>query len=311
MSRPRQHVRRILEVIAALVAVAILAIAGNLLSTGLTSARSGGVAVGSAPASGTEVGQSRPDEVGADAPQDVPQSVPDGTQVVRTIDLGLEVASVPDAAARARTVVGGYNGYVSTERVTSRGYGTITARIPSVSTDAALEALTALGTLQSRTSQADDVSGTLSDIEARVSAQRASLARLTDLMGRAGSVADVSAVEKEITRRQADLDALLARQARLADKVAMSTVTLTLSGPGAAAQDPSRWSQLWQRVGGELANSAEGLIVLVAVLAPYALLVGVGWWAVRLIRRRVRRARESSGQGGGKAPGGDDTAPTL
>lgn len=280
----RPFVRRTVTAVAALVAVLLLAAAGSILSRGFgVSASSGGVDTAAAPASGGEAGQSVPDEAG----ENEPQAVPDGSQIVRTLDLGIRVASVPEAATRVRTIVGEHGGYVSDERVASRGYGTITARIPAVGVDATVEAMSGVGTLESRMSRAEDVSGTLSDMETRIAAQRASLARLSELMSKAGSVSEIATVEREVTSRQADLDALLARQARLADKVAMATVTVTLSGTS-TTQEPSRWSDLWERVGDQVAASVEGLVMLVAVLAPYALLVGVAWWVIARIRRRGR-----------------------
>ena len=57
---------------------------------------------------------------------------------------------------------------------------------------------------------------------------RASLARVRVLMDKAATIADVVALEGELSRRQADLESLQAQQRVLADQTAQATVTVRL-----------------------------------------------------------------------------------
>src|SRR5690606_21087257 len=64
------------------------------------------------------------------------------------------------------------------------------------------------------------------DNEARIRAQERSLRRLEALLDRAQDLQDIIRLESELGRRQADLDALKATRAWLADQTSMSTITV-------------------------------------------------------------------------------------
>jgi len=57
---------------------------------------------------------------------------------------------------------------------------------------------------------------------------RESIARLQALMRRAGTLTEIAAIEAELTRRQADLESLLAQQKVLAQLVEQSSISVTL-----------------------------------------------------------------------------------
>ncbi len=60
------------------------------------------------------------------------------------------------------------------------------------------------------------------------------LLRLRALLAEAESLGDVVTIEAELTRRQADLEALLAQAALLEDQVALASVSVTLTEPSPA-----------------------------------------------------------------------------
>lgn len=55
------------------------------------------------------------------------------------------------------------------------------------------------------------------------------MVRIRELMDQATRLSDVVTLEGELSTRQADLEALLARQASLKDRTSLATITLTLS----------------------------------------------------------------------------------
>ncbi len=130
----------------------------------------------------------------------------------------------------------------STGCPTSYASSTTTLRVDNAAVDALLADVARLGTVEATTRTSDDVTADVADIDARVRNAQASLARVRALMSRATSIGDVVALEGELSKRQADLEALEARQRALADQTAQATVTVRLLGSDAPAPAPAEAS---------------------------------------------------------------------
>ncbi|WP_433453277.1 DUF4349 domain-containing protein [Streptomyces sp. CA-142005] len=153
--------------------------------------------------------------------------------VIRTASLTLQVKDVPKALDQARATAedaGGYVGKESTGRdADGHEHTRVVLRVPAARYDAVLVGLQGTGRLIDRTAQAEDVTDQVVDVDSRVKSQRASVDRIRALMDRATKLSDVVALEGELSSRQADLEALLARQASLKDRTSLATITLSLS----------------------------------------------------------------------------------
>lgn len=66
-------------------------------------------------------------------------------------------------------------------------------------------------------------------MDSRIRSQRASVARVRELMDQATDLSDVVTLEGELSRRESDLEALLAQQSSLKDRTSLATITLSLS----------------------------------------------------------------------------------
>ncbi|MEU3746403.1 MULTISPECIES: DUF4349 domain-containing protein [Streptomyces] len=218
--------------------------------------------------------------------------------VIRTASLSVEVEDATKALVTARRVAAGAGGRVeneSTERlddsyVTSR----VVLRVPQEQYDAVLVELAGTGRLLARKADAKDVTEQVVDVESRIATQRASVGRVRALMQRAEKLADVVTLEGELSRRQADLESLLAQQSSLKDRTSLATITLELTEkekPGAdKEQDESRPGFGDALSGGwnALVGAAAWVVVVLAALAPWlavALIVFVVWR--RLVRPRL------------------------
>ncbi|MFF0711320.1 DUF4349 domain-containing protein [Streptomyces bauhiniae] len=157
--------------------------------------------------------------------------------VIRTASLEVEVRDVPGALAKARQVTedaGGYVGEESTDRDDDGSERTrVVLRVPSERYEAVLGSLQGTGKLLRRTARAQDVTDQVVDVDSRIKSQRASVARVRELMDRADKLTDVVALEGELSSREADLESLLAQQASLKDRTGLATITLSLAGKGA------------------------------------------------------------------------------
>ncbi|WP_097985971.1 DUF4349 domain-containing protein [Streptomyces sp. f150] len=169
---------------------------------------------------------------------------PGGTHVIRTATLSVEVKSVPKAVATARGAAEGAGGLVAsenTERLDDT-YETshLVLRVPQERFQEVLRELAGSGKLLSRTSNAKDVTDQVVDVDSRISTQRASVARVRELMDQAEKISDVVALEGELSSRQSDLESLLAQQASLKDRTSLATITLDLTPPDAPGDDGSK-----------------------------------------------------------------------
>ncbi|UFR07336.1 DUF4349 domain-containing protein [Streptomyces sp. Go40/10] len=153
--------------------------------------------------------------------------------IVRTASLTVEVKDVPRALAAARTTAEEAGGFVGRETTSRDADGhertRVVLRVPTERYDEVLTGLQGTGRVVDRTAKAVDVSDQVVDVDSRIRSQRASVDRIRALMDKAAKLGDVVALEGELSSRQADLEALLARQASLKDRTDLATVTLSLS----------------------------------------------------------------------------------
>ncbi|MDX2294503.1 MULTISPECIES: DUF4349 domain-containing protein [Streptomyces] len=247
---------------------------------------------------------------GAEADAKPGATKPGGTRaptvqhLIRTASLSVEVERVAETAGRVRAVATAAGGRVeseSTERVDERyDHSTLVLRVPQDRYDQVLADLAGTGKLLSREAKAQDVTDQVVDVESRIATRRASVARVRTLMDRAERLADVVTLEGELSRRQADLEALLAQRASLKDRTSLATITVSLSQQERPAAGDEVTDDSRPAFGDALSGGWNALVavvawtlVVLAALAPWlavALAAYAVWrWGVRP-RRRARAA---------------------
>ncbi|MFD7613533.1 DUF4349 domain-containing protein [Streptomyces sp. NPDC059828] len=225
-----------------------------------------------------------------------------GTHIIRTAGLSVEVKDATKALARIRTTIEAAGGHVAdetTERVDdTRVTSHIVLRVPQERYASLLTELEGSGKLLSRKADAKDVTDQVVDVASRIATQRASVARVRALMDRADELADVVTLEGELSRRQSELESLLAQQASLKDRTAMATITLELSEPDGAEpvaddEDPGFLDALkggWEA----LAATVHWIGLVLGAVAPFAAVLAVVYavwrWLIRPLRQRRRPA---------------------
>ncbi|MFE9138601.1 DUF4349 domain-containing protein [Streptomyces sp. NPDC007355] len=247
-----------------------------------------------APARGAADGSSGSEQAAA-------PKAPAQQHVIRTASLTVEVADVTKAVATARRVTAGADGRVeneSTERIDDSHVAShLVLRVPQERYDTVLTELAGTGKLLGRKADAKDVTEQVVDVESRIATQRASVARVRALMQRAEKLADVVTLEGELSRRQSDLEALLAQQSSLKDRTSMATITLQLTEKQKQAPAPAEEGR--PGFGDALSGGWNALVgvvtwigIILAALAPWlaVALIAFALWH-RLIRPR-RAARK-------------------
>jgi len=218
----------------------------------------------------------------------------DRIDVIRTGTFSLEVEDVDVSLTKLTGVVKSQGGYVSGSyryTDTSTPYLTVTFRVPAASFDAAVLALRAEGTVLSEQISTYEVTMQLVDLEARLRNLRASEAALLELMTRATTVSDVLAVQTQLTAVRSDIESYDAQRAALADQVAMTTVSVTISPIGSSIGNATSGFDLGKEVSRAVANLIAvgrtmiiAAINLVIVVVPIAL---VGALAGGLLGRAI------------------------
>ncbi|QNP69573.1 DUF4349 domain-containing protein [Streptomyces roseirectus] len=233
--------RRSAHTLAAFLAAAALTLAGcSADSDGGSSAGQDKAAVKEDSArAGADEGESLTEEDASAADEGKPGAkasaapVVSPSHIIRTASLTVQVEDVTKSLAAARAAAENAGGYVGDETTTrdedDAEHTEVVLRVPVERYDSVLAALQGAGKLLERSSKAEDVTDQVVDVASRVQSQRASVARVRELMDRATSLSDIVSLEGELSRRQADLESLLARQASLKDRTSLATITLSLT----------------------------------------------------------------------------------
>ena len=187
------------------------------------------------------------------------------------------------------------------------GSASLTVRVPSDKVTATIDGLRALGTVSNLTTQAQDVTAAAQDLDARIAAQKISVARMEDVLSRAANTSDVVAAEDALRQRQSDLEAMVAERGRIADQVSMSTLSITLTAPSLVeASGPSSFPAALAAGWRSLVDGLGSFALVLGVALPWLVFLGLITWAIVWVVRRRRRRR---GPRPGQRPGDHPAAP--
>src|SRR5215831_7488893 len=316
MTAPVHHVfappRRRTAVHAVLLAAGACVLAAGCSSAGTTSATTAGLGravAGNVPAPSAAHPANGTSAAGAAASAGKAAGLaavllPGGQSVIFTASLSLRTRDVPGTVARATRLAESAGGYVSRENarvVQAARHATpmvnIQFKVPAAAYQPTLTALSGLGTKRSETQQAQDVTGTVADVNSRVASAQAAIAQLRRLLTRAGSVGGLLNVQEQINQEEASLEALQSQQRALARETTYATISLTVTrtapparsrhqaGAGFLRGLDAGWHALRTAVTWLLTLAGAMLPFLVpAGLVTVAAIAGRRWW---LGRRRA------------------------
>jgi hypothetical protein len=289
---------------------AVLALTGCAAAGGAGDYAEPGVVQGEAPQSG---GDSSADGGGVSSDEDGGVSDAVDRQVVISGNVTITAEDPLAASKEAIKIVEAAGGridgrteYAATDN--DKGSAQLELRIPADKLTGVLDKLEQLGRADEVTLSTSDVTVESQDLDARISALRASIERLNALIAKAKNIDDLILLEGEISNRQGELESLEAQQRYLADQVAMSSISLYLrSDAEAPAQNPDTfWDGLSAGWAGFVAFWA-GLLVVLGVLLPWLITLGLIALIVILIVRR-RRASADAARAALAPPTGTPTA---
>lgn len=223
------------------------------------------------------------------------------TQLIKTASLELRVQNVETTTQKVTAVVTARGGDLLglqdqvPEDLETRRTATFKFRVPQAELDATLADLSKLGTIETRSIQAEDVSSQIVDSEARLRNLRKSETVVLGIMERSGSVADVLKVSQELGQIRSQVEQIQAQVQNLKGQVAYSSINLTLraaitqnqQGEPLGDRLKETWSQSTHAVG-ETTTNLLRLALWLLVFSPY-LLGGAG--LIWLIRKGIARPK--------------------
>ena len=232
--------------------------------------------------------------------------------VIRKGSVEMQSKDVGRAQIEVQKIVDRYAGEVTEEQTESDhddgepAYARMVLRVPSTDFDRTVVALKKVGEHPTVNTTEEDVTTKVIDVQTRLTAQRRSIARITVLFDQAESIRDIMSVEAELSRRQADLDALERKRAYLLGQSSMSTVTVSIDRvpekKAAAAKSDDNSFVAGLRAGWDaLSAFASGLATVAGALLPWAVVLALLGIPTLLLVRSLRRrapvvATEEAGQ---------------
>ncbi|MCU0636095.1 MAG: DUF4349 domain-containing protein [Gemmatimonadaceae bacterium] len=210
-----------------------------------------------------------------------------GTATLRVDSLEVAITALTRAAIASGGVVG--NTTLSTDADDVR-LATVELRVPSNHFDDALAVLRQVGTVESVSTTAQDVSEEYVDLVARrANAERLEQRLLTVLGTRTGKLEEILSVERELARVREEIERMDGRTRYLKERAAMSTLTVSLHEPSLAVGPRTSPSVLANAFVSAWENFVELLAAVIAssgVWIPVGVVVGGGVLAWRGRRKR-------------------------
>lgn len=157
------------------------------------------------------------------------------------------------------------------------------------------------GRLADSSVEAEDLTRAIVDTEATLRAKKSLRDRLEALLAaRPGKLQELLEVERELARVQGEIDATESALAVMRTRVATSRLTIDYVSEGVLAPDSAfrPLQEAVEGIAGYFFGGLAAIVVILAVLAPFALVFGpLLWFGLRWLRRR-RRARQATAPGG-------------
>lgn len=222
-------------------------------------------------------------------------------QIARTAKISLYVASV-DAAASTVTRIAKRNGgdvfssdISNGDGSTAQPSGDMEIRVPAERFDSAMASLMAAGTVREHSTSAQDLTGSITDSDARLRNLRRTEADIRAIMDRSGSVSQIMDAENQLSQVREQIETLESQLKEMRGQVAYATIDIDLQAeaktapvsPTASSQLISSWHDAVASLGA-VTMSLMAAVLWFVVFIPYLLLAaGAGWFIYVRARRRA------------------------
>ncbi|GET41502.1 DUF4349 domain-containing protein [Microseira wollei] len=227
-------------------------------------------------------------------------------QLIKRAELTLVVKSIDKSMNSVGKIIqkqqGDVLGFQDNQPIdnSKRQTASMQLRVPSQKLEFTLDELAKLGTVQSRSLTAEDVSDQLVDFQARLKNLRKSEEAVLKILERSGSVSEVLKVSQELSNIRESIERISAQLNNLQNQVAYSTITLNLEAPVSAAPPPQEPVGLQvQETWGKATHSVNqftmgllGLSIWLFAYSPYFLLIAAAVYGYRKFKQQKSHRAE-------------------
>ena len=210
-------------------------------------------------------------------------------EIVRAAEVEVQVDDFEGAWDEANDVVTDNDGDVlssQTEQIgTEEARGTLQVRVPKAKLDALIEDLRGLGVLALQRTSGNDISAKFASVEERIKERKDDEKEASDQLNQARTSAAAIELREELERVRDDIDELEEERQKYRDQVDYSNINVTLiETPGASNR--GMLGDALATAGTVLLVGLAGVLIVVAIAIPVALLLGGVLLGTRFIRRR-------------------------
>lgn len=225
-------------------------------------------------------------------------------QIARTAKISLYVSSVDKAVANVGRVARANAGDVFSSDISNgdaaaaQPSGDMEIRIPADRFDSAMNALMQAGTVRERSTNAQDLTGSITDSDARLRNLRRTEADIRVIMDRSGSVAQVMDAENQLSSVREQIETLESELKDMRSRVAYATIDVDLQAeaktapvtPSASSQLVSAWHDAVASLGALTVTLLAVLLWLIVFIPYFAAIAAIAW----VISIQMRRGKAVS-----------------
>lgn len=150
-------------------------------------------------------------------------------QLVKTANIDIVVKDLRATLASIDGLAQTQNGLVLSKQQRNESHAFVNLRVPNGELDKTLQALGQLGNVRSSSVSSKDVTESIIDTDAKLKNLVELRTKYRKLLDKSINVADLLAVEKELTRIQSEIDSLEAQHKALSNSVAMANIDISLN----------------------------------------------------------------------------------
>jgi hypothetical protein len=223
------------------------------------------------------------------------------TKVVKTgaIDLRVPRSDVSTTVDHLLGITSGAHGYVASSRTFTEGgvpAANVTIRIPVGVFDTVVASVSRLGHVESLTTSAQDVTGQVVDLGARLTTLQQTRSTYLTILSHATTIGATLAVQQRVDDAQQQIEELQGELKTLRNQAAYSTLTVDISAPGApvkAHHARHGLAKAWHTAVTRFVTGVEAIIGALGTILLVLLVVGMLAFIAHLGYRSVRRATSS------------------
>lgn len=213
--------------------------------------------------------------------------------ITKTVYLSSEVGygeffksetDLKNIASRYEVLILNENTYKTGPQSRQTNVGNYMIKVESEKYDSFIEEVKNIGEIESFNEQAEDITGSVKDLEIELSAEKERLTRYKNLLTEAKSVEEkirLTDLIFDLERRISYIEESLQNQEL---RVQYSTVQVTLQEKESAFANATLTSL--SRIIGAFVESINSIILLIAKIIPYAIAVFIIWLIVKALRKR-------------------------